>query len=191
MSACEKERTRSRLDRETAYTAIDTPPMLVKPLRTDVDARKMLPMSGFLRESDGSRPDGARTWSMSGDEEGDGVGESENARSWWASTGLENQEIVSRSSSVRLDMGEEVNLLSVLEFESSEGACVMGGVAWGSGESVTLAARINRVAAKSTRESRGVAMGVRRGDVRCSSSSLIGGERVRGTGSGRNLLLVG
>ena len=65
---------------------------------------------------------------MSGGEERDGVGESENARSCWGSTGLENQEIVSRWSSVRLDMGEEVDFLS----QSSEGACVMGRVASGS-----------------------------------------------------------
>lgn len=77
-----KKRKRSVPDRVIAYTAIDTPPILVKPLRTDVDARKMLPMSGFLRERDGSRLDGARAWSMSGDEDGDDTGESENARSW-------------------------------------------------------------------------------------------------------------
>ena len=130
---------------------------------------------------------------MRGDDEGEDVGESEYPRWWRARLELEKKaEIVSLSSSVRHDMGEDINLSSVLKAESSDSVFFMGGgEALMGGESGVLMTGVTRTVVKLVIEARGLTTGVRRGDGCCSSSSSMGGESVRGCRSGSKLVRVG
>lgn len=207
------KRTRSRVRRNLSengcYVAMGGPLIPLMPLSTCVDARKMVPgsaMSGFLLKLElvDSAVEVKRVWALGirGEEEGEEVGESYDfarpcpcpvyGREKY-DTGNSLSEMGTGRGGVSA-MGEAANALSSSR-SSRESSGEGVGEAFAESDATetfrTMVGCTIQVEGRLVVDPRGLDIGVRRGDGRCSSSSIMGGARARGWISGRSFARFG